>query len=374
MRPLSFSGRPRRSFTLAACAVLGLTLSALGLAAVPETIQLTLANRTEGPLAATPVYVSVTALDADGHFERMDAEGRFHPCSPSDNKVPKAGTTWCAYSFPLAKAAKSIRMEPGQGIAGGRLYLSVGAPLYLRVDPTTGGLVQPDLANPTGPNSGTTFDWMEFALDGTGFHGNTTCVDQFGLPLTLLKAYQASVPEPFRSLLHAEGLRITAPGHAVSGPILSCMDAYIQAMWDQYRTTPLVLTPAEGTFRGTVEPGGMLVFTRDGDTARYLIRTRPTTLEVFQCAGVLAEGSPLEKVIGSQLAALFNRRLLQDPLGWKEASLYYRSEPANAYSSFWHKHGLQGKAYGFPYDDVNDQSTLVNATDPREIKVGFRID
>ena len=395
MRPRISRGRSRRGFTLAAWAALALTVSALSPAAVPEAIQLTFANRTEGPLAATPVYVTVTALDADGHFERMDGAGRFHPCVPSDNTIPRAGSTWCAYSFPLGKAA-AIRMQPGQGIAGGRLYLSIGAPLYLRVDPATGGLVQPDLANPQDPNGGTTFDWMEFALDGTGFHGNTTCVDQFGLPLTLevvdgagasagpvgltarrsdlLEAYRASVPEPFKSLLHPQGLRITAPGHAAPGAIRNCMDAYIQAMWDQYRTEPLVLTPAEGTFRGRVEPGGMMVFTRDGDPARYLIRTRPSTVEVFQCAGPLAEGLPLEKVIGAQLAALLNRRLLQQPLAWKEANLYYHGEPANSYASFWHQHSLQGKAYGFPYDDVNDQSTLINAADPREVRIGFRID
>ena len=395
MHPLFFRGQPRRAFTRAARAALALTVSAFSFAAVPETIQLAFANRTEGPLAATPVYVTVTALDVDGRFERMDGAGRFHPCRLSDNTIPKAGSTWCAYSFPLARNGP-IPMAPGRGIKGGRLYLSIGAPLYLRVDPATGGLVQPDLANPQDPNGGTTFDWMEFALDDTGFHGNTTCVDQFGLPLTLevvdgsgasagpvgmvgrrsdlLEAYRAAMPEPFRSLLHPQGLRITAPGHAAPGPIQSWMDAYIGEMWEQYRTEPLVLTPAEGTFRGTVEPGGMLVFTRNGGSARYLIRTRPTTLEVFQCSGPLAEGSPMEKVIGAQLAALLNRRLLQRPLAWKEADLYYRGGSANSYADFWHEHSLGGKAYGFPYDDVNDQSTLINAADPRLIRVGFRID
>ena len=82
----------------------------------------------------------------------------------------------------------------------------------------------------------------------------------------------------------------------------------------------------------------------------------------------------METVIGAQLAALLNRRLLQRPLAWKEADLYYRGGSANSYADFWHEHSLGGKAYGFPYDDVNDQSTLINAADPRLIRVGFRID
>jgi len=264
------------------------------------------------------------------------------------------------------------------------------------VDPTSGGLVQPNPRNPSDPNAGLLFDWVEFAMDPTGFYGNTTCVDQFGLPITLgvtdrsgatagpvglperrsdlFAAFLAETAAPFRSLVAADHLRIGTPGQATTGPLATFLDSYLRTLWDLHRTSPMVLTPDEGRFTGLVDKADRLVFTREGDPARYLIPARPTTAEAIRCDGPLASGNPLERVLGAQLAALINRHLLQDPLAWRRAALYYRTDPFNDYAAFWHRHGLGGKAYGFPYDDVNDQATLIHAGEPAEIRIGFRID
>jgi hypothetical protein len=287
-------------------------------------------------------------------------------------------------------------MAAGQRLSGGRLYLSIGAPLYLRVDPASGGLVQPDTANPSDPNASTTFDWMEFALDASGFHGNTTCVDQFGLPITLLvrdasgftvgpvglkgrrsdllREYQNAGLGDFASLMDPGGKRITAPGHAPLGPITRHFDAYIKSMWAKYRQEPLILTPDEGTFTGRVDSLGRMVFTREGDPCSYLIRTMPTTMDAFRCDGPLAQGNGVERVLGAQVAALINRHRLEAPGDWRDAGEDYNALPSNAYAQFWHERGLKNKAYGFPYDDVNDQATLVYSAHPEEVLVEFRID
>ncbi|BDU72742.1 glycoside hydrolase family 64 protein [Mesoterricola silvestris] len=354
-------------------------------------LRLAFANRTRGALAAQPVYLTVTAQDDAGTFLRMDAGGAFHPCLPADNRVPAAGRLWCAYSFPLPAA---VDLDTARDLRGGRIYLSVGAPLRLRVDPATGGLVQPDPANGEDPNGRTLFDWVEFALDRTGLYANTTCVDQFGLPITLeardrdgtsagpvglearrsdlVRDFAAAVPGPFRALVG--DLRITAPGHAPEGPLRRHLDAYIRAMWERYRREPLVLTPDEGTFTGRVEPGGLFVFTRPGDPERYLIRAMPTTPEAFRCDGPLAQGCTLERVLGAQIAAMLNRHILETPSAWRDPSRYYAAEPANAYARFWHLRSLGGKAYAFPYDDVNDQAPLIHAAHPQELRIGFRVD
>lgn len=383
MRIPFFSGLGRALPLLLACALQG----------APAGPCFRLANRTQGPLAALPIYVTVTGCDAQGRMLRMDPGGVFHPCVPQDNRVPAGGTTWCAYSFPLSGP---FRIAAGQTLSGGRLYLSIGAPLHLRVDPATGGLVQPDLANPSDPNAGTTFDWVEFALDASGFHGNTTCVDQFGLPIILrvrdasgttqgpvglagrrsdlLREFQANAPAGFSGLADPAGKRITAPGHAQPGTLPRHFDAYIKAMWDKYRRDPLVLTPDQGTFTGRVDALGRMVFTREGDPCPYLIRTMPTTLDAFRCDGPLAEGNSVERVLGAQIAALINRHRLESPAGWRDAGEYYQDLPSNGYARFWHERGLGNKAYGFPYDDVNDQATLVYSAHPEEIVIEFRID
>ena len=365
----------------------------------PDRTRFTFLDTTAGARHATPAYVTVTGRDASGRFCHLDPGGRFVPCTPADNTVPLKGRTWCAYSIPLQEATR-IDIDRTLRVDSARAYLSVGGPLYLRVDESTGALVQPDPSNPSDPNVQVIYDWIEFALDAAGFHGNTTCVDQFGMPVTLtvlergtpartlgpvgiqesrssvFKAWRATVPEPFRNLEEPQGRRILAPAHSPGYATGGCKDyfeASLASLWKRYASEPIVLTPDEGTFTGRVEADGRLVFTRAGDSARYAIGRRPTTTEVFLCSGVLAEGTPLEKVLGSQLAALLNRNV-NDPLTWRSPAGYYRQPPFNEYARFWHQHSLEGKAYGFPYDDVNDQSPSLATPDPMEIQVAFRWD
>ncbi len=283
----------------------------------------------------------------------------------------------------------------------GRIYLSAGTPLFLRVDEATGGLVQPDPANPADPNRAIRFDWIELTLDGSGFHGNTTCVDQFGLPIalsvadradpgrplgpvglgesrsSLFRAYRAEVPPAFRALADGQDTRILAPAHgafADGGPGARYLQGYIDEMWTRYRAGPLVLTPDEGRFTGTVDALDRLVFTRDGTGGTFVIEGKPSTQEAFLCNGVLARGDPTERVLGAQIAAMLNRHVLETPLAWRAPAGYYRRDPCNGYARFWHAHGLGHRAYGFAYDDVADQSASLAAPDPVEIRISYRLD
>lgn len=369
-------------------------------AAADHRLTLTFVDGTRDPRAAAPVYATFTGRDASGRFCRLDRAGRLLPCSPADNVVPGDGRLWCDYAFPVAETP-TLELGAGLRLDSGRLYLSAGGPVWLRVDEATGGLVQPDPANPSDPNRNLRYDWIELALDEAGFHGNTTTVDQFGLPLTLavadradpdrplgpvgiaesraalFAAWRATLPRPFLALADPRDTRILAPAHGAfgaAGPQRDYLRSYIEAVWRKYRAEPLVLTPDEGTFAGRVDARDRLVFTRDGDAAAYVIEGRPTTQEAFRCDGVLARGNALEKVLGAQIAAMLNRHVLETPLAWRRADGYYRREPFNHYAAFLHRHGLGGKAYGFPYDDVADQSPSLATPDPEAITVGYRLD
>jgi hypothetical protein len=361
----------------------------------PVTVRFQLTTR--GPERDLPVYATFTGRDDQGRFCHLDRDGRFLPCSPADNVLPRDGRTWCDYAIPI-HAVPRLDLARGLKVDSGRIYLSVGEPVLLRVDEATLGLVQPDPGNPSDPNRQILYDWVELALDGTGFHGNTTCVDQFGLPVALtvvdrgdpghplgpvgiretraalFAAWRAGVPPAFLELADPGDRRILAPAHGPFGPDglqADYLQPYIDAMWQKNRNETLVLTPDEGTFTGRVDGAGRMVFTRNGDPTSYVITRRPTSAETFRCDGVLAAGGALEKVLGAQLAALLNRHLLERPLDWRDAAAYYRQEPGNHYARFWHEHSLDGKAYGFAYDDVADQSASLAAADPREIIVSF---
>jgi len=372
-------------------------MSLLGLCAhlwAGGRIALTFTSATQGPARDTPAFVTLIGRDAAGRFCHLDRDGRFLPCAPEDASIDRAGRPGYRYGLSLAQT-RGLTLDRDLRVDGGRIYLSVGEPVWLGRDGTTGGLVEPDPANPDDPNADLRYDWVEFALDGAGFHGNTTCVDQFGLPVwlavvdgeagqvrgpvglagtrtALFRAWAAEVPEPFRQL-DAGGRRILAPSHEPALAGGAYFDPLIQAFWARYRAEPLILTPAEGTFTGQVEADGRLVFTRAGAPGTWSLARAPTTAEVFRCDGVLARGSGLEKVLGAQLAAILNRHV-EDPLRWRSAQGYYLASPCNHYARFWHAHSVDGRAYGFPYDDVSEQSSSLNAADPREIRVAFRWD
>ncbi|MHA6529868.1 beta-1,3-glucanase family protein [Paenibacillus sp. BAC0078] len=58
---------------------------------------------------------------------------------------------------------------------------------------------------------------------------------------------------------------------------------------------------------------------------------------------------------------------------WNVVGNYYQAAPANYYSKFWHTYGINGLAYGFPYDDVNNQAAYLEIGNPKGliIRVGW---
>ncbi len=56
---------------------------------------------------------------------------------------------------------------------------------------------------------------------------------------------------------------------------------------------------------------------------------------------------------------------------WKDSSTFYKAPPANYYAKFWHTHGIDGKAYGFPYDDVGSYSSYISHKDPQYLVIAI---
>ena len=55
----------------------------------------------------------------------------------------------------------------------------------------------------------------------------------------------------------------------------------------------------------------------------------------------------------------------------KNPDKYYLTPPCNYYSKFMHDHSLNGKAYGFAYDDYNQQDTLLVSRKPVNMIIGI---
>jgi len=272
------------------------------------------------------------------------------------------------------------------------MWVSFGSPLYIKVNSDANGntgYAGPDPNNGTDPNNGIYYDWTEFTYGnaaGREINVNTTQVDAFGWPIALdvygkggtvhrqiglnqsraalYTAYAAETPAAFQQQA-VSPQRILAPAHAsfkAGGPNANYFDGYVNDIWTYYSANgPVRVVDNNGTaYSGYVANGNLtfdLVNASTGAviTQGYVSIAKPNTQEILLSTDMLS-GLYLQNLIGANI----NRHVMTDPTNWGNPAAYYQGTPANAYSGFWHKHGIGGLAYGFPYDDTENQSTLID--------------
>ena len=221
-------------------------------------------------------------------------------------------------------------------------------------------------------------DFIEFAHNHAGWFGNTTQVDAFVIPLTieifdadgtshaagitqsrseLFKLFAAQAPAEFKPLVQ-ENKRIVSPhisGFQKGQPYGNYFDKYVDEIWDTYAKEKTL--PSGWT--GKVVDGA-LIFSKPG-SKDFVLKAKPTTQDILLGTNELGH-SPA-------FCAAFNRHVAADPGDWNNPATYYKKEPYNFYAKFWHEHTINGKAYGFCYDDVAQQDTLIHAKNPTKLVV-----
>lgn len=412
-----------------------------GVVATPLTID---ATQTDVP-SGTQVYAYIVGLVASTNtFYRIDATGMPHALSTADNTQP-AGTfpgssalsssaasalaanypsAWADYSIPVSLTSTTkISLAninpttmPGLGTGtsafSGRIYLSVGVP-KLPFTATAGGYTAPVFT--TQPGYLTLFDWIEFSYDSAGnFNGNTTQVDQFGLPLTLtgtpggtlqgvLTASRSTIMNAALSAVSGLGsatlsvmvpsaaaaaypaglelLRVVSPKTAnAAGSFGNTFDSAIAAAYTTWQSTPLVTfeQSTSAYYTGYVPTSGpnagTLVFVSGNHPSLADASSQPTaftvagggvipTNDVWQCANSLASGSADQKNVQKQIAAMFNRGVLTTSLNDaacpSASNFYANGSTFNPWAKTFHAYSANGLAYGFPYDDVCDQNPSI---------------
>jgi hypothetical protein len=363
----------RRSFLggLAAGAIAAPLLTRVADAAA---LSLVITNQSgRGPLW---VYVVGTNL-ATGQQCHLTANGTLAPVSTSDNGAD-------GYSDYALAVDGSRTLSLPQGISG-RMYVALGQKLKFRVNPGNA------LAHPAGwvtsdPNYPVLHDFVEFTFDGAGMHCNTTMVDMLSVPLALslsgssqqtagrLKGggraavFSALRAQPAFANLVLEDLRVISPGHGIDAGRFDSgyFAGWIDEVWNYYRTRTMTVTAGARTFTGSVQ-GEQFVFS--GGVRAF---TKPSTRDVLYCDGSLA--APNDGVTGPVAAALgagFNRGVLTDSLTQPvaNASTYYRRSVTNHYSRVMHENTVDGKAYGFAFDDVGEHAPYVSDPNPSNLTV-----
>ncbi|RDS83696.1 coagulation factor 5/8 type domain-containing protein [Dyella monticola] len=384
---------------------------------VPGYIVTDLNNDTGGAWADNQIYVEILGNDpTTGVLSWVNYDGTVTPANVADNTASNAlvapnGQTYPNYAFTLAQSNHQLKLPP---LTAGRIYISEGSPLYMSIMASANGgnngYAGPNPLNNTDPNINVHYDWYEFTY-GTngGIYINTTQVNQFGLPLlldvwgsnetfhmqvginesiaNLDQEYVSQTPAVFHTPA-PNNLRILSPAETTfnaGGTNGNYFDSTIASAWAQYSTTPLTLTVSGRQFSGT-SSGSTLTFTEVNPVAanvgEVFVVQLPSTQDVLECAGTMASGvagstpqqqdeNAIQLQLENQICAATNRGVLLTPTSWANASTYYSSSPANFYSQFWHQHSVGGLAYGFSYDDNNNQSTTITTQQPEHMAFGI---
>ncbi|KAA2250748.1 glycosyl hydrolase [Solihabitans fulvus] len=359
------------------------TLAALappGLAGAATALPLTVVNTT-GRHPNSALWIHIVGTDPAGRQCYVRADGTAVPVSPSlngpdgyaDLSIPFAGTGSTRISLPTMS---------------GRVYVSIDTKLKFRV--VTDGNGRPALQYPaawvaTDPSYTVLHDCMEFTFTPGGMYCNTTMVDMFSVPMAItltgastqttgtlrpggraaIFAAIAANPD-FRGLVVGDNLRVLAPGHGIDSNRFSrtYYDSYVNQVWNAYAARNLRVTVNSTTYTGRVT-GGRLVFDR-GVTAF----AKPTTRDVFYCDGALAAPNDgLSGPVAAQLGAALNRSTLADHADQpaSDPAQFYLPAVTNHYSAAIHRNTVDGKAYGFPFDDVGGAASYVQDTEPTGI-------
>ncbi|PXY22262.1 beta-1,3-glucanase family protein [Prauserella muralis] len=362
--------------------------------AAPAPLSLTIVNDS-GEFANDSIWVYVVGTDLVNNVQcRATPDGTAVPVSVSDN----GSDGYTDYAMPLAASGATTLHLPTMS---GRVYFALGSKLKFKA--VADGNGRPALQYPAGwvesdPNFGVLHDFVEFThvAPGTpdlrpGMYCNTTMVDQFSVPLairldgarsqttgTLAPGGRARIfadvaaQQDFGSLV-VDDVRVIAPGHGLDAGRFrrDYFDAYIDQVWNRYRGTDLRIQTEGGGYTGHVDGSGHFVFTKDtGEATRPI--PRPSTRDVFFCDGALAAPNDgLTGPVAAVLGAGFNRSILHEPgtQPGTDPAAFYRNPVTNHYARIAHSATVDGRAYGFAFDDVGGFASYVEDPQPTSITV-----
>jgi hypothetical protein len=236
--------------------------------------------------------------------------------------------------------------------ASGRMYFYVcgaGSPSTCVTDPTTSPY----------------YDFIEHTISATVYNGNTTRVDAFGLKIAMrlhcADGYDVAVGDSLD--LFNESRAATFQQFLNEVPVE--FQHLAQSPFAPYR----IVNPGAGQFKvgglyadyydsvvNEIWAANSLTVPRPGPNGSGLSAYPNLSAAIFRHTGTAAGSF-------TTTGALMNTGL------WSNPATFYTAPPANYYAKFWHTHGLNGKAYGFPYDDVGGYSSYVSHANPQYLLV-----
>src|SRR5277367_2974030 len=197
------------------------------------------------------------------------------------------------------------------------------------------------------------YDFIEFTVGASSINVDTTRVDRFGLKLALLlhghDGSNQEVGESYATFQESRAATFTR------------FQNFVPTQFKELAT--------DDAPYGIPSPGNDPAFQTGGAYASYYTSyaasvgdTSDSTAQIFGCGGTLANNPTL--------CAGLNRHVAQLPTAQQtNPANFYQAAPANYYAEFWHQNAINGKQYGFPYDDDAGQSSDISITNPQYLVV-----
>ena len=338
-------------------------------------------NFAKETFADSQIYI--TSIGNNGGWFWCDSLGIPHQNNAADKNAPghlvKNGVNYANYSVRLT-SAKNMRIPPTVG--GGRIYISCPEPMYVQF---------PDPNNPGDPCNDVYYDWFEYTYgyNTLQFGGNTTQVDIFGIPISarvyqvagtgVAKTYDDScgitgmardsimarfnrMSAPFQGCI--KPCRVVAPRSSAQfgtgGAYVDYMKPYIDSLWTLWSTTQCVFNNHGQIFTIDVNAAtGILTFGGAGSGTM----TKPSTQEVWSNTGTRFPG-----YAGAAFSAALCRGVARNGAWWYDSTTYYKkSAYKSEFAEILHDISINHKAYGFGYDDNNNQSSVLIIGNPKPL-------
>jgi len=217
------------------------------------------------------------------------------------------------------------------------------------------------------PTKSKYFDFIEHTIGADQYNGNTTRVDAFGLKLALrlhcADGFDMAFGEDYETF--AEDRTVTFQKFIDEAP-----DAFKPLAQPPYAPYRIVEPGADAFKKGGAQEHYYDAFVDQIWSANGIGIAKPGP----NGSGLAAYpdlSAAIFRHVGNVTGSFTSEGKLMNKDLWKDASTFYASAPANYYARFWHRHGLNGKAYGFPYDDVGGYSSYVSHKGPETMLVAI---
>ena len=220
---------------------------------------------------------------------------------------------------------------------------------------------------PNAANNSSYWDFIEFTIGPAQFNGNTTRVDAFGLKLAM-------------RLHNADGTEQTVGENLATftEDRTATFNRFVAAMPAEFKPCGTVMAPYR-----IPEPGGGCGFNAGGANANYYNSyidqiwanngiTIPKPGPNGSGLGAYPDlSAAIFRHVGAAAGSFNTNGTIKNTALFANPATFYTAAPAMYYAKFMHDNAYDGKAYGFPYDDVGGYSTYISHANPQYMLVAI---